>query len=68
MSADEAQAILGELRHLRAEQAAFRELLAPLVTRKLSRKAQAKAAGCSASTLWRREKAIQRKLRMQGIL
>lgn len=68
MSADEAQEILGELRHLRAEQAAFRELLAPLVTRKLSRKAQAKAAGCSVRTLSRREKAAARKLTMQGIL
>jgi len=59
--------ILRELQALRTEQAALTRLVAPLVTRKMSRSAQAKAAGVSPSTLWRREKSAQRKLRVEGL-
>jgi hypothetical protein len=68
VSTEAESAILSELRQLRAEQAAFRALLAPLMTRKTSRAKQANQAGCSKSTLWRREKAAQRKLKLAGIL
>lgn len=48
--------ILAELRALRAEQAELLRIVAPLVTRKLSRAAQAKRAGCSVRTLQLRER------------
>ena len=58
--------ILTELRALRAEQAEFRRLIAPVLTRKGGRAAQAKAAGVHPSTLWRRERAARAKLALQG--
>ena len=64
----ESAEILSELRHLRAEHKALMAIIAPLITRKESRTAQAKKAGCSTTTIWRREKAAARKLRIKGIL
>ncbi len=64
----ESAEILSELRHLRAEYKALMAIIAPLVTRKESRATQAKKAGCCTTTVWRREKSAERKLRIQGII
>lgn len=66
MSAAETE-ILREVRAIRAEQAKMLSLVAPLLTRKISRTEQAAQAGVSTTTLWRREKAAQRKLMLEGL-
>lgn len=63
----EMAAIVAEIKQLRAEQTKFYALIAPLVTRKESRKAQAKKAGCSTRTINRREKKASIRLNLAGI-
>lgn len=54
--------VLREVRTLRAEFAELRAIMAPLACRQLSRAAQAKKAGVSRSTIYRREKRAGAKL------
>lgn len=53
---EEVYALREEVHALRSENMALHCLVAPLATRKMSRTAQAKAAGCSVGTLQNRER------------
>ena len=60
--------LTAEVRAMRRELAEIREPVLRVVTRKESRKKQAKLAGCHPTTLWRRERRERFRLMAEGKL